>query len=361
MEKHLKELLAFLWKYNIKRHIKNKIKLYGNFQEMYSWMEYSKTDEHVKIFSKLGKVHLDWYKYFTLVRQIEDPKYVPEDIWHVEIEPRLNNKSYAKAFNDKNLFELHIPAEYLPKTIIHCIAGVLYDVKYKTISKSEAFEILSKHTQFVVKKSIDSGGGKGIKLYNGFNNIEQIFQNHGKDFIVQEKAEQSEWFARFNVSSINTIRIMTYRSVIDEKVHVIQALFRMGKQESFVDNQSSGGIACGVDLISGKLNEWGSDKLSVKFFENNGVKFKDCGVIPNFEKLKSECIEIAKKRFHERFLVFDTWQDVEGNVKLMEINNVNIGIEDLQKNNGPLLGNFTQEIVDFCAKSSTNFSFDFEL
>ncbi len=361
MEKYLKKLLAFVWKYKIKRQIKIKIKLYGNFKELYSWEEYKKIDEHVKIFGKLGKVHLDWYKYFTLVRQMEDPKYLPEDMWHVDIEPKLNNKSYAKAYNDKNLFDIHIPLKYLPKTIIHCIAGVLYDENYNAINKKDFQDIMIKYNNFVVKKSIDSGGGKGIKLYNSFIEIDQLIKNHGKDFIIQERAVQAKWFARFNPASINTIRIMTYRSVIDERIHVIQALFRMGKSDSFVDNQSSGGIACGIDLDTGKLNEWGSDKLSLKFLENNGVIFKDCGVVPNFDQLKTECIEIAKKRFHERFLVFDTWQDIDGNIRLMEINNVNIGIEDLQKNNGPLLGEFTEEIIDYCTKASTNYSFDFEL
>jgi len=361
MDKYFKKLLAFIWSIKTKRHIKNKIRLYGNFKEMYSWGNYSLLNEHNRIFSRLGKVHADWYKYFTLVRQMEGPKYVPEDIWHVDIEPKLNNKSYAKAFNDKNLFDMHIPSGYLPTTIIHCIAGVLYDVNYTVIDKKNVKDILSKYKEFVVKKSIDSGGGKGIKLYNGFIEFNQLIKNHGNNFIIQEKAIQADWFARFNPASINTIRIMTYRSVLDERIHVIQALLRMGKSDSFVDNQSSGGIACGIDLLTGKLNEWGSDKLSEKFYENNGVYFKDCDAVPNFNRLRTECIEIAKKRFHERFLVFDTWQDVLGNIRLMEINNINIGIEDLQKNNGPLLGEFTEEIIDFCLKASTSYSFDFEL
>ena len=45
----------------------------------------------------------------------------------------------------------------------------------------------------------------------------------------------------------------------------------------------------------------------------------------------------------------------------MEINNINIGIEDLQKNNGPMFGEFTEEVIDFCSKNKRSYCFDFEI
>jgi len=43
----------------------------------------------------------------------------------------------------------------------------------------------------------------------------------------------------------------------------------------------------------------------------------------------------------------------------LEINNINIGIEDLQKNNGPFLREFTEEVLRYCKNHSRSFVIDF--
>ncbi|MCK7537993.1 MAG: hypothetical protein MZV63_47075 [Marinilabiliales bacterium] len=57
----------------------------------------------------------------------------------------------------------------------------------------------------------------------------------------------ASFFARFNESSLNTVRILTYRSVRNEDVFVLHRLLRAGRRGSVVDNQASGGIACAID------------------------------------------------------------------------------------------------------------------
>jgi hypothetical protein len=277
------------------------------------------------------------------------------------MEPVLNDKSYSKAFNDKNLFDLQKAKHLYPKTFLHIIRGVCYNTDYNQITFEEAEKLIPSQQPFVVKKTVDSGGGKGVQFYKvGVYDLERLINIHGSNIIIQEVVCQNKWFARFNPDSVNTIRVVTYRSVKDEKIHVLQTLLRMGKPGNAVDNQSSGGIACGIDN-HGRINSWGCDKLSQRFEKVNNITFANQGPIPNFDLLKATCIKIASSRFYERVLVFDTWQDNDDNIRLMEINNVNIGIEDLQKNNGPMFGEFTQEVVEWCASHPRTYCFDYEL
>jgi hypothetical protein len=361
---YAKKIMSAGWDYLVKRRLNKKFRLYGSYKAMYKWPQFKLLASHVAFYKKYNyKVNTEWYKYFTLIRQEEDILYIPEDIWHMGIEPVLNQRSYAKAFNDKNLFHTTFYSELLPEAYAHVIQGVIYDSDFNVVAKNELFDLLPNHGSFVVKKSIDTGGGKGVKIYENkreLTSVEFLIGLHGQDFVIQEKVKQHQWFQAFNPSSINTIRVVTYRSVRDEKVHVLQTLFRVGKAGSFVDNQSSGGIAIGINK-NGKLNNWGTDKLSVKYSEINGIDLHNSNAIPDFERLIESCKAIAKSRFHERVLVFDTWRDTDNKIRLLEINNINIGIEDLQKNNGPLLGEFTKEILDYCAQNPRSFCFDFEL
>lgn len=359
-----KNIVVKSWEYSAKRNLRNKFNLYGQYKKLYRWHEYKLLKEHCLLFKPLKfKVNKEWYKYITLIRQEENPAYVPEDIWHLRIEPVLNIRAYNKAFNDKNLFNLTDYHYLFPKPYLHIIEGIFYNPNYQRINKSKAEQMIPSVLPFVAKNTIDSGGGKGVIFYDPNENkisLDVIINNHGNNVIIQEFVKQHPWFEKFNKDSLNTIRVVTYRSVKDENIYILQTLLRMGKKGKRVDNQSSGGIACGINE-NGKLNAWGCDKLSIRYYENNGVIFKEVEPIPDFELLKDTCIKIAEKRFYERVLVFDTWRDTENNIRLTEINNINIGIEDLQKNNGPLLGDFTKEIIDFCANNSRSYCFDFKL
>lgn len=359
----IKIILVKGWSFSAKWNLRNKFKLYGNYKEIYSWGKYNRIKEHKELFKPFGcSVNPEWYRYFTLVRQEEDPRYLPEDIWHLQIEPVLNQRSYAKAYNDKNLFHTLVEKSLFPHAYLHLIMGICYNTDFLRISNYEALESIPKDKPFVVKKAIDSGGGKGVTFFNSkssITDIQDLIIKHGKNLVIQEKVVQHEWFRKFNPTSINTIRVVTYRSVHDERVHILQMVLRVGKKDMQVDNQSSGGIAIGIDK-NGKLNKWGCDKLSQRFTMVNGIDLSTTEVIPQFESLKETCINIAKRRFHERVLVFDTWRDENNNIRLLEINNINIGIEDLQKNNGPLFGQFTEEVIEYCSKNKKFYCFDFE-
>ena len=58
----------------------------------------------------------------------------------------------------------------------------------------------------------------------------------------------------------------------------------MGREGSFIDNASAGGVVCGVDLRTGKVNSKGFDKEGALFdcHPDTGVRFEDLSM-PDWE------------------------------------------------------------------------------
>lgn len=114
---------------------------------------------------------------------------------------------------------------------------------------------------------------------------EDFLLQYGSDFILQEALEQSPYMSNFNRTSVNTIRIATYRSVKDESVNVTACVIRIGKMGEIVDNGHSGGNFVGINPNSGELSSYACDQYGHRSDVWNGINFKDNHfVIPNWEK-----------------------------------------------------------------------------
>lgn len=83
--------------------------------------------------------------------------------------------------------------------------------------------------------------------------------------------------------------------------------------------------------------------------------------IPGFSIMKENACLIAKKYFYQRLLGFDFCFTNNNEVKLLEINCKNIETNFLQMSNGPLFGEFTDEIIEYCLKNKKSIVLDFEV
>ena len=72
------------------------------------------------------------------------PEFIPEDIYYTRVEPALNNRLFALAYNDKNFFEryLHEFREMFPKVYLRGIGGEFYDGDFNPVAISEVNGIL---------------------------------------------------------------------------------------------------------------------------------------------------------------------------------------------------------------------------
>ena len=301
-----------------------------------------------------GSVNIKWLAIYAGLSGIESHKYVPEDIYYTEIEPRLNNKGLSKTYTDKNLYDKILPENYLPLTLVRGINGFLFNKNYEGITREEAIHILNDSRQFIIKPSIESGGGRKVKLLRSINgeffedeekegiSIDDLIKMYMPDFICQELIINHSFYSRFNKSSLNTVRFLVYTSVTDGNPNILNCVLRVGKPGFIVDNQASGGFACGIThdgLFNGKVvNKHGDTFVSV-----NDVIVEKGTELYKYQNLKEMTLIISPKIWYSHLIGLDLCVDKDGNTKIIEVNCYNNEINFFQMTNGPLFGNFTED------------------
>jgi hypothetical protein len=376
----IKRLLVFLNNLRIRRMLIRKIR---NIRKSISAAGGAtlKPDEltreaHHRLWSNLsGKVRYDWLEVYTTVSGKADPAYVPEDIYYTLIEPRLNNKLFSKAWTDKNSYELFLrDVVRLPAVRLRCINGILYTPDFMPAGRPEEFTSFPagmKGKKLVIKPTMDSGGGKAVRVVTlqeegieltppvtGVSTLTQLFSLYGGNFIVQDYIRQDGYFARFNESSLNTVRVLTYRSVSDESVSVLHRLLRVGRPGSVVDNQSSGGMACAIDA-GGRLMSFGIDKSGNRHKGTSTVDFGDAAPVPYIGEISAAAVRVASAYRYSRLLGLDFAVSDSGEVILIEVNDSNNEINFFQMSSGPLFGSFTEEVVAACNRLRRSFIIDY--
>lgn len=300
---------------------------------------------------------------------IWDHRYAPEDIYYNHIEPRLNNKFFSKAYTDKNYYTAFLGGFGLPETIICNRDGIFYDNKERVIQPGDIIPVLCREDSLIIKPAVDSGGGKGVSLWrrSGDSHLSAegdpltvtLLNNlYGRNFTIQRLINQHPFYSAFNRSSVNTVRMLTYRSVTDERIHIIQTVLRVGATGSITDNQASGGYACGV-TADGKITGKAVDKKGHIYTGINSVSLIAGTELVSFAEMKEAAVAIASQFHYSRLLGLDLCLDTEGKVRLIEVNNVNNEINFYQMLNGPLFGEFTGEIVNWCINERRTFLIDF--
>lgn len=330
--------------------------------------------QHIELWNALGKkMYLKWLEVYCSISHIIDYRYVSEIDYYLQLEPRLNNRTFSEAYCDKNFYHRYIDKNLLPRVFLRNIEGVYYTENYETIKQDEyvLYQIPPKTEKIIVKIALDSGGGRDVCLYQkegeawralgGERLTDKLLQDKFKrNFIIQEYIKQHPFYSQFNPTSVNTIRVLTYRSVKTNEVIPLQCVLRIGKTGSIVDNQASGGLACGI-RVDGSLNNFAVNKKGEKFECYNGIHFSEIGKIYKYEEITDLAIEIAQKFPYHRLLGFDFCVDSANKIKLIEINNRNNEINFYQMSNGPLFRQYTEEVIRFCTKQKRSVCFDFEM
>ena len=373
----IKKTIYTIWAFNRERLFRKKIKKIAALCSD-TIIDQKVVKSYKSLWKRLSKNPSPKYlKAFSSISKKESCNFVPENIYYNKIELILNNKAYALAYSDKNFYEVFL-LEYkdvFPKTILRGINGQLFTRTYEPQSMEASWEgLTAMNVSGIIKPSVETSGGanllsfeskKGVVLLDGkevslpqFQTI--IHTTYLAGFVLQEKIKQHPWFAGFNPSSVNTVRMFTYRSVTDNQVYVLHSVIRFGKPGSLVDNQAAGGLSCGISP-EGKLNDFAVDKMGNRFEDMQYLLQNKGASIPGLDAMKSIALSIASQYHYHRLLGFDFCYTDENEVKLLEINCKNIETNFLQMNNGPLFGEFTEEVINYCARNKPTLVFDFSV
>ena len=153
------------------------------------------------------------------------------------------------------------------------------------------------------------------------------------DWIVQRVVEQCLGLSELNADSVNTIRIITYRSFGGRVVH-LSSVLRVGRTGSRVDNRESGGITCGID--DGGLNQVAHIKYdSYQSHPDSDLRFRGFA-IPAWEEAVAACVSGHEAIPAMDLISWDISIDTSYCPTLIEFNTHQQGLEMHQLENGPL-------------------------
>jgi hypothetical protein len=274
---------------------------------------------------------------------------VPEEIYAIEIEPTLNQHTLTLFLENKSVLDYWFKGNYLPKAILHRIDGVYFDGSFKIIKAKEITNFLNQIEMPVLfKPNKDSFGGQGVQILSELVQLNSVIEKK-ENFIIQEVAQQHEFFSSFNSHGLNTIRVCCYRSVQSNEWCFLNASLRMGVGGS-LDNLTAGGIVAYINKL-GCLNGLARDKYGVPFttHPDNAKKFID--KIPFYENLIATSLDIANHVFYARVISLDMYLDQNNKWRCLEVNLKGQTTRFAQYAGVPFFGEFTDEVKEYCMKN----------
>lgn len=317
----------------------------------------------VKAFFKMHigrEVPTFWHQYFYSRNGIWSEKYIPTSIYNSEIVWRLNKWQFRHAYADKGFYDTLFYDINKPQTIVKNVNGYYYDGQYP-LTKFEAIEKCRNLKGAIIKPSLGGTWGIGVKFIQSAEGIitnmncsvEELFESYKQNFIIQERLEQHPDMARLNPTSLNTIRVMTYRRC--DEVVVLYAIVRIGRKGQVVDNETAGGIKADVDLQTGRIKGCaiGSPKESLMPLTDVGTP-TDGYQIPCFGDILETTKEMHFRLPYFNIVGWDMSIAKDGKPTLIEWNRA---AELSQVAHGPAFGDLTEEILtDAMHRENTRYS-----
>lgn len=298
--------------------------------------------------SKINYAAFRFYNAFC-INKAQLKYYIPETIYYPIVDMFFSNAYHASIFDNKNLYDLYFHDVAQPQTICRYVNGIFLNKQYQIISYDDVIS-LCKNKNIILKPATGSQGGRGIyflteKENSNFINDFSNYISQNKNVLVSEVFHQNEVLNAIHPTSVNTIRIMTL--LLDNEINILSSILRLGRDGKKVDNASSAGVFCGIDLNNGTLKKWTFDTHGNQYEGHpNGVKTENI-LIPNFNK----CLDLVKamvpRVMHiSKLCSWDIALDVNANPNLIEVN-LSCGQLDFhQICNGPIFGDLTPIILD---------------
>lgn len=303
------------------------------------------------------------FKEFEMFKKMKgfDPRFLTHHMYLPIVARLLNDYRYTTIFDDKGLLGYIVPTCIrTPHCYVRHIGKDYYDNEMRQISYDDAINVCANKDELFVKPSHETSGGKGAKLLkmkgmSASEKVELIKNELGgrdRDYVVQECLHQHPVMAQFNPTSINTFRITTL--MLNGRFSLGSIVLRFGKNGSTVDNWGAGGIMTMV-YPDGTINSVGHDIHLNEYTHNGTCVFADCS-IPQMP----EILRLVEKAHRENFSIckfigWDIMINENGEPVIIELNSSQPGVIGEQLVAGPIFGDRTQEVIDYCKTKSFHF------
>lgn len=330
---------------------RKKSKLYGK-------ISYKEKREIQKYWQKEygKKIPLNEFRWYKGKLGKIDPRIIPDSVWHSEIEPFFNNILLEKGFQDKNYFDLIIGKENVPQALLRSINYQLLNCNYEFISLNDIQRFLNSNSEYIIKPSVDSGGGRGITFAKGkeidYSFIEKCSKDYSGNFVIQKIIKQNPCFSKLNSSSTNTVRVLSF--LFNNKVYILSSFLRVGAKGKKLDNISSGGVLIPIDKFGNIIKKAFSEDLISKdlklidFGKSKNEIFIDS--IPYWNDINKIIVSSHYKLSHFKLI---NWDIAIENKKpiIIEYNLLDSSIYFHQIFMGPIFGDITTKVLNFIRDS----------
>lgn len=187
----------------------------------------------------------------------------------------------------------------------------------------KAFTCFCIETKHLFVKPLAGSEGDGSFIVDVENESDAIslyekLSEPKKKWMVEERICQSEELARWNVSSVNTVRLPSFlnRNVF----FVLAPIFRTGRAGKSIDNTSAGGVFALIEATNGRICSSGYDIYN-NIYDNHpdsGLKFNGYQ-IPHWEELLRTAESVHRTFPGHIYIAWDFamtdkgWELIEGN------------------------------------------------
>lgn len=242
----------------------------------------------------------------------------------------LDRKTFDKEIKDKYAFYQLMKPFFGRKVIqVNSFAG------------KESFVSFAMETKSLFCKLEKGSRGEGafVAEVSGRKDAERLFvqlsENHGDEWIVEERIRQCQEMAQWNESSVNTVRLPSFLTKSGFKV--LCPAFRTGRKGSMIDNAAQGGIVVGIDPNTGQVTTDGADEMGHVYesHPDSSLTFKGWQV-PRWKELLDTAESAHRTIPHHRYVAWDFaltdngWALIEGNWgQMIGQYATKVGIKDL--------------------------------
>ena len=266
--------------------------------------------------------------------------------WYNEIRDKMNPSKQLLALENKALCDVYFPQMSFPEVYVRSLNGSFFDIDMNYISKEEAIKLLMEKNRFVIKPSICTNQGFGVKkvsMVSNRNELDVIFESEGKDFIAQEVLRQAPELERLNPTSLNCFRVTTM--FMNNKFGFSTCL-KVGKKGAERDNWNTGYWVKVTD--DGKCSKYGYDyNMDSVEKTDNGIMFENL-VMPEYHKMISHLESMHRKYFPNCGVIgWDVTIDKDYDVRIIEYNISDPGTNIEQFVCGDFFRPFRNEMLDY--------------
>ncbi len=280
---------------------------------------------------------------------IKDPRFVPY-YFRKFFRDDFRNPEYRTVLQDKSYLPKIYSKLRQPRTIVRRLENVFLDTDFEHISTEEAvkrcFEVISSGREIAFKATLSGGGGVSLMFIKTATEEElyNYIDSYGNNFIVQEAIMQHPAMAALNPMTVNCIRLVTF--MFHGKIYPLSPIVKVGSPKHRVDNYKHGGHIIGVDLKTGRTNNWA---LSADYNRTSvlpsGCDLSDGYEIPFFDELVKKAIACHYEVPKMPMIGWDIAIDEEGPVLIEP--NFACDYKMNQAVNGPLFGDLSDEVFDY--------------